>query len=60
MRKTEGTSSSRVRVLARALAVEELTEISGAGPDTVWTKGPARPDITQLSQGDTADDPPAE
>ena len=45
------------RVLARALAVEELISISGNGPDTTWTDGP-RKDFTQISAGDVPGTPP--
>ena len=46
------------RVLARVLAVEELAKISGTGPDSVWTDGVPRKDLTQVSAGDVAGSPP--
>jgi hypothetical protein len=48
---------NRERVLARRLAVEELANTAGGGPDSTWTDGP-RKDLTQISAGDVVGTPP--
>jgi hypothetical protein len=57
MRKGGWTETPQ-RVLARVLAVNELPKASGSGPDTTWTDGPERKDLTQISAGDTPGSPP--
>lgn len=61
MRKNALTDTPPPRVLARALAVRELRRAGGGeseGPDTTWTDGPVRKDLTQISAGDVPGSPP--
>ena len=57
MRKCD-LAQTPTRVLARLLATEELIRVPGGGPDTTWTDGNPRHDLTQISAGDTPGSPP--
>lgn len=46
------------RVLARALATEELMDISGSVGGVTWTDGTPRQDLTNVDAGDVAGSPP--
>ena len=46
------------RVLARVMAIEELSTAVGQTPATVWTDGTPRKDLTNVDAGDVAGTPP--